>query len=70
MLSSGTALLAYALAQAVLLVTALSYPRMTKGTRLANGIRVGSTAQLSGFDLALNPRRRAMPDFVVNDLFP
>jgi D-amino-acid dehydrogenase len=39
-------------------------------TRLGNRIRVGGTAQLSGFDLELNERRRRTLEFVVNDLFP
>ena len=39
-------------------------------TRLGDRIRVGGTAQLSGFDLALNQDRRRTLEFVVNDLFP
>jgi D-amino-acid dehydrogenase len=39
-------------------------------TRLGKRIRVGGTAQLSGFDLALNERRRRTLEFVVSDLFP
>ena len=39
-------------------------------TRLGERIRVGGTAQLSGYDLSLNPRRRETLEFVVNDLFP
>ena len=39
-------------------------------TRLGNRIRVGGTAQLSGFDLALDPGRRRTLEFVVGDLFP
>ena len=39
-------------------------------TRLGERIRVGGTAQLSGFDLALNEGRRRTLEFVVNDLFP
>ncbi|MCC6194153.1 MAG: D-amino acid dehydrogenase [Burkholderiales bacterium] len=39
-------------------------------TRLGERIRVGGTAQLSGFDLALDPSRRRTLEFVVNDLFP
>ena len=39
-------------------------------TRLGNRIRVGGTAQLSGFDLELNERRRRTLEFVVTDLFP
>ncbi|MCW5660321.1 MAG: D-amino acid dehydrogenase [Burkholderiaceae bacterium] len=39
-------------------------------TRLGDRIRVGGTAQLSGFDLALTPARRRTLEFVVTDLFP
>jgi D-amino-acid dehydrogenase len=39
-------------------------------TRLGNRIRVGGTAQLSGFDLQLNEARRRTLEFVVTDLFP
>jgi D-amino-acid dehydrogenase len=39
-------------------------------TRLGNRIRVGGTAQLSGFDLQLNASRRRTLEFVVTDLFP
>jgi len=39
-------------------------------TRLGNRIRVGGTAQLSGFDLQLDERRRGTLEFVVSDLFP
>jgi D-amino-acid dehydrogenase len=39
-------------------------------TRLGDRIRVGGTAQLSGFDLSLNDRRRRTLEFVVDDLFP
>jgi D-amino-acid dehydrogenase len=39
-------------------------------TRLGDRIRVGGTAQLSGFDLSLNDRRRRTLEFVVIDLFP
>jgi len=39
-------------------------------TRLGDRIRVGGTAQLSGFDLQLNEGRRKTLEFVVNDLFP
>ena len=39
-------------------------------TRLGGRIRVGGMAQLSGFDLALDPRRRETLEFVVSDLFP
>jgi len=39
-------------------------------TRLGNRIRVGGTAQLSGFDLQLDERRRRTLEFVVTDLFP
>ncbi len=39
-------------------------------TRLGDRIRVGGTAQLSGFDLQLNDARRRTLQFVVQDLFP
>ena len=39
-------------------------------TRLGDRIRVGGMAQLSGYDLALVPRRRKTLEFVLTDLFP
>jgi D-amino-acid dehydrogenase len=39
-------------------------------TRFDDRIRVGGMAELSGFDLALNPKRRATLERVVNDLYP
>lgn len=39
-------------------------------TRLGDSIRVGGTAQLSGYDLKLEEARRGTLEFVVNDLFP
>ena len=39
-------------------------------TRFDNRIRVGGMAELSGFDLRLNPRRRATLEMVLNGLFP
>ena len=39
-------------------------------TRLGDRIREGGMAQLSGFDMALDPVRRRTLEFVVNDLFP
>ncbi len=39
-------------------------------TRLGDRIRVGGTAQLSGYDLTLNEGPRRTLEFVVNDLFP
>ena len=39
-------------------------------TRLGDRIRVGGTAQLSGFDLQLDEGRRRTLEFVVSDLFP
>lgn len=39
-------------------------------TRLGDRIRVGGTAQLSGFDLNLEAERRRTLEFVVTDLFP
>jgi len=39
-------------------------------TRLGDRIRVGGTAQLSGYDLNLDASRRETLEFVVSDLFP
>jgi len=39
-------------------------------TRFDHRIRVGGMAELGGFDLRLDPRRRATLELVVNDLFP
>jgi D-amino-acid dehydrogenase len=39
-------------------------------TRLGERIRVGGMAELGGFDMRLNPRRRATLEMVVSDLFP
>lgn len=39
-------------------------------TRFENRIRVGGMAELAGFDLRLNPRRRKTLEHVVDDLFP
>ncbi|MCB1930715.1 MAG: FAD-dependent oxidoreductase, partial [Rhodocyclaceae bacterium] len=39
-------------------------------TRLGDRIRVGGTAQLSGYDLQLEADRRRTLEFVVQDLFP
>lgn len=39
-------------------------------TRLGDRIRVGGTAQLSGYDVKLDPKRRGTLEFVVQDLFP
>ncbi|MCB1938246.1 MAG: D-amino acid dehydrogenase, partial [Rhodocyclaceae bacterium] len=39
-------------------------------TRFDRRIRVGGMAELGGFDLRLNPRRRATLEKVVNELFP
>src|SRR5882724_4650349 len=39
-------------------------------TRLGERIRVGGTAQLSGFDLKLDTGRRRTLEFVLRDLFP
>jgi D-amino-acid dehydrogenase len=39
-------------------------------TRLGNRIRVGGMAELGGFDLRLNPRRRQTLEMVTQDLFP
>ncbi|MEW6122389.1 MAG: D-amino acid dehydrogenase [Pseudomonadota bacterium] len=39
-------------------------------TRLGDRIRIGGTAELTGFDLTLHPERRATLEHVVGDLFP
>ena len=39
-------------------------------TRLGNRIRVGGTAELAGYSLALREARRATLEHVVTDLFP
>lgn len=39
-------------------------------TRFDNRIRVGGMAELGGFDMRLDPRRRATLEMVVQDLFP
>lgn len=39
-------------------------------TRFDKRIRVGGMAELSGFDLSLNPKRRATLEMVTADLFP
>ena len=39
-------------------------------TRFDNRIRVGGMAEICGFDLRLNPRRRATLEMVLNGLFP
>ena len=39
-------------------------------TRLGDRIRVGGTAQLSGFDMQLDVARRRTLEYVVSDLFP
>ncbi|WP_434779146.1 D-amino acid dehydrogenase [Neisseria sp. Ec49-e6-T10] len=39
-------------------------------TRFDDRIRVGGMAELAGFDLSLNPKRRATLEMVVTDLFP
>lgn len=39
-------------------------------TRFDQRIRVGGMAELAGFDLSLNPRRRATLEMVFNGLFP
>ncbi|RBH90667.1 D-amino acid dehydrogenase [Xanthomonas oryzae pv. oryzae] len=39
-------------------------------TRFNDRIRVGGMAEVAGFDMSLNPRRRATLEMVVNDLFP
>ena len=39
-------------------------------TRFDDRIRVGGMAEIAGYDLRLNPRRRETLEMVVNDLFP
>ncbi|THF65664.1 D-amino acid dehydrogenase [Pseudothauera nasutitermitis] len=39
-------------------------------TRFDQRIRIGGMAELAGFDLSLNPRRRATLEMVTRDLFP
>ena len=39
-------------------------------TRFDDRIRVGGMAEIAGFDLRLNPRRRETLELVVSDLFP
>jgi D-amino-acid dehydrogenase len=39
-------------------------------TRFDNRIRVGGMAELAGYDLSLNPRRRETLEMVLNSLFP
>lgn len=39
-------------------------------TRFDERIRVGGMAEVAGFDLSLNPKRRATLEMVVNDLYP
>ena len=39
-------------------------------TRLGNRIRIGGTAEVTGFDLALRPGRRATLENSVGDMFP
>lgn len=38
-------------------------------TRFDNRIRVGGMAEIAGFDLSLNPRRRETLEMIVNDLY-
>ncbi|MFS0825288.1 D-amino acid dehydrogenase [Pseudomonas phoenicis] len=39
-------------------------------TRFDERIRVGGMAEIAGFDLGLNPRRRETLEMIVNDLYP
>jgi D-amino-acid dehydrogenase len=39
-------------------------------TRFDNRIRVGGMAEIAGFDLSLNPRRRETLEMIINDLYP
>ncbi len=39
-------------------------------TRFDNRIRIGGMAEISGYKLTLNPKRRKTLEFVTNDLYP
>ncbi|MBF7728709.1 D-amino acid dehydrogenase [Pseudomonas sp. N040] len=39
-------------------------------TRLDQRIRVGGMAEIAGYDLSLNPKRRATLEMITNDLYP
>src|SRR5690606_40556545 len=39
-------------------------------TRFDQRIRVGGMAEVSGFDLSLDPRRRATLEMITSDLYP
>lgn len=39
-------------------------------TRFDNRIRIGGMAEISGYDLSLNPRRRETLEMIINDLYP
>ena len=39
-------------------------------TRFDDRIRVGGMAEIAGFDLSLNPKRRATLEMITNDLYP
>ena len=39
-------------------------------TRFDNRIRVGGMAEIAGFDLSLNPRRRETLEMITSDLYP
>ncbi|SDU38785.1 D-amino acid dehydrogenase small subunit [Pseudomonas pohangensis] len=39
-------------------------------TRFDNRIRVGGMAEIAGFDLSLNPKRRATLEMITDDLYP
>jgi len=57
-------------AQAAPVSTILDETYKIAVTRFDDRIRVGGMAEISGFDLRLNPRRRATLEMVVDDLFP
>jgi len=57
-------------AQAAPVSTILDETYKIAVTRFDDRIRVGGMAEISGFDLRLNPRRRATLEMVVGDLFP
>jgi len=57
-------------AQAAPVSTILDESYKIAVTRFDDRIRVGGMAEIAGFDLRLNERRRATLEMVVNDLFP
>ncbi|MDL2353957.1 MAG: D-amino acid dehydrogenase [Pseudomonadota bacterium] len=57
-------------AQAAPVSTVLDETYKIAVTRFDDRIRVGGMAEIAGFDSALDPRRRATLEMVMNDLFP